>query len=104
MQIGLRPEIGHHITGHESDGQQNAERHKDHVVKIAENRNEIRDQVDRTEGIGHDADRDELCETWHARVTGRPTSRFIVRAQSRSWSMIVVRFMRRMSASSGLAL
>ena len=39
-------------SGDQADGDEDAERHDDEIVEIAENRNEIRDEVDGRQGIG----------------------------------------------------
>ncbi len=50
--IGLAAQFDQDLLGNQSESQPNAQRNKDKVIQISENRNEIRYEVDRTQGIG----------------------------------------------------
>jgi acetyl esterase len=67
-RLGLLPQIFHHISRYEPHRQENGERHDDEIVEVSDDRNEIRDQVDRTQGISCRRDRQDFCKPWHARI------------------------------------
>jgi hypothetical protein len=66
--IGLCAEFRHDIGRHEPNRKPDEEGQDDQFVKVPENRDEIRDQVDGAESIGHRRHRHRLGMPRHSRV------------------------------------
>ena len=56
--------------GNETYGEDNAERHDDHIIQIPEDRDKIGDEVDRTQRIRGDTGRHDLGVPGHAGIMG----------------------------------
>src|SRR5687767_1284222 len=60
------------VLGRRLDEQVETEEDDRHVVELADDRNEIRDEIDRHEQVADDPDEDELLRRWHAAVARQP--------------------------------
>ena len=67
--MGLAAAIGHDVRGDQLQGQGDAQRDDDQVVQIADDRDEVGDQVNRTEGVGDDGSGEGTRIPGGARVT-----------------------------------
>jgi inner membrane protein len=56
--LGPSPQLGHDIGGDQSDGEGDAERQHDQLVELAQDWDEVGDQIDRRERIDQDAEDD----------------------------------------------
>src|SRR4030095_2003674 len=65
---GARPALGHSARRHHLYGEQDREREQHDLVQEAEDRDEVRDQVDRTQRIGDDRHHEELRVPGRARM------------------------------------
>ena len=63
--------IVHHLGRDHADRQPKAERNQDQVVEIAQDRDEVGDEVDRRQGVGCDGQTQKLGGDWRAGITSR---------------------------------
>jgi len=77
----LSPVLGEDLGGDHLHGEENPERQQDELIEVAEHGDKVRDQVDRTEGIGDEECRERLGVPRHARVAARQVKRRHVAAE-----------------------
>jgi len=61
LAFGEQSEFRHQVAGNETDSKSDPEREKQHLVKVAQDGNEVRDEIDRRESVGSHAACDQLC-------------------------------------------
>src|SRR6266568_4130718 len=61
----------HHLRWDELEKQQNPSGKQDQVIEVSKHGDRIRNQVNRTEGVGQDDAAQELCVPGHTRVALR---------------------------------
>jgi len=67
--------LSHNFRRDHPNDKQYAQWHKNHIIQVAENRNEIWNQVDRRQGISGDNHGHRLCVPGDARITAREVQR-----------------------------
>ena len=75
--------LGHDGRVDEADNAGYRERQEDEFIEVAEDGNEIRDEVNRRQGIRRDHNGQRLREPRHARVAGRQTEGYGVPPDNR---------------------
>jgi hypothetical protein len=60
LAFGTQSEFRHQVAGNETDSKSDPEREKQHLVKVAQDGNEVRDEIDRRESVGSHAACDQL--------------------------------------------
>src|ERR1700730_2592657 len=79
--VCYRTMLNHDLVGNERHHQPDAERHDDQIVEIADDRNEIWNEVDRRKRISGNGDREKFDIPWHTRVAGGEIDRVGVSAE-----------------------